>query len=93
MGRRSAIPLEKIKLRLYEGDFQELSTLLSPRRISATLFIRALVRNALRNIKAKANLEAKPIAEHVEVDLDGLQPDDEDGEPEPSDGNQSNPGG
>jgi len=53
MAKKIARPLEKILLRLYEGDFTELQTY-HP-KLSSTEVIRTLVDNHLRTCRETAN--------------------------------------
>lgn len=73
MGRRADEPLEKKDIILFKGDWDELTAILAPRKVKPTVFIRALVRQKLNEIKARADIHSKPVAE---VDLDKLAGED-----------------
>ena len=70
MGRRAEEPLEKKDIILFKGDWEALRVILAPRKITPTVFIRALVRKKLREIEAKTNLLAQPGPELKDDDLE-----------------------
>lgn len=70
MGRRAEEPLEKKDIILFKGDWEALRNILAPRKVTPTVFIRALVRKKLREIEAKTNMVAKPGPELKDDDLD-----------------------
>ena len=69
MGRRADEPLEKKDIILFKGDWDKLVAILGPRKVKPTVFIRALVRNKIREIEARADLQAKPVPELKDDDL------------------------
>ncbi len=70
MGRRADEPLEKRDMILFKGDWDKLVAFLSPRKVKPTVFIRHLVRNKIREIEARTDLQSKPVAELKDDDID-----------------------
>jgi hypothetical protein len=73
MGRKAEEPLEKKDVILFLGDWERLATILAPRKVKPTVFIRRLVRRTIESIEARAALMAQPTPE---ISLDDLSTDE-----------------
>lgn len=75
MPRRAEEPLELKKgIRLFQGDWERLGSLLSYSHISPALFIRHLVRNKILELEAAKAAVARPVEVNYEIPLDGSEP-------------------
>lgn len=68
MGKQNRVPLEKKDIILYEGDWDKLATILAPRKVKPTYFIRELVHRTIARIEAQAQDTFKT----VEISNDDL---------------------
>lgn len=72
MARRSPTPLEKKDVILYEGDWDELASYLTPRKIKPTVFIRELVHKKVLQIRAASAEQHRPTPELTDDDIASL---------------------
>jgi hypothetical protein len=70
MGRKAEEPLEKKDVILFLGDWDRLATILAPRKVKPTVFIRRLVRRTIESIEARAALMAHSTPDISSDDLD-----------------------
>jgi hypothetical protein len=68
MGKRAEEPLEKKDLNLFAGDWEELESILKPKKISVSVYIRKLIRRNIQQIKSKAADTYRPVPETDEDD-------------------------